>query len=663
MAREPAPLNWKSFVLLLTLALGLGSLYRLTDLAKKPMHTDEAILALKTHEYAQTGAFKYDPKDYHGPFLHHAAKVLAQWRSWDPTQLDEGQVRWVVAIFGLGLLLIPLLMIDALGRTGAVAAALLMGVSPMMVYYSRYYIMEVPFVFLVGLFIASVWRWYQGRNVLWLLVGGVCLGWMHATKETFVLNIAAMMGAWAIVSMRIGSFEKRNGKLSYAGTRHLVPNWLAWAVLCAIAVLTSVWSFSNGFQDWQGVQDSIATYESYLRRSGGSGHEKPWYYYILLLTWYKDGFVWSEGLIVGLALVGMLDATLDNRRPPHVRAFLVFLSLYSLFLLGIYSLIPYKTPWSIMAVQYAFILLAGLGIRMLFRSLEMPFFKTILLIAFGTGIYHLCSQTNLATDYSFPGKTRYAADSRNPYVYSHTTTNLLELAKRVHELAAAHPAGLAMPMQVIQREQGWPLPWYLRDMPNVGYQAELPTTLNTSVVITDLDRDQDVRGLLAGEYLSSPYGLRPGMMLSLLVEKNLWERYTAPSGTGLTGTSGPESRSSSASSSSTSRFSQPQSQSTEAGQTESSLPVLPPTTTLAPEELTPPKAEAVSDSLALPASTGTIGTLPSPDPGTGTLAVPTAPALGDSPVRKAEPVLDDAPVPPPAPEPAKPTRRNRSNRQ
>ena len=64
MAREPKPIRWKTLLALLALALTLGSLYRFTDLGKKPMHTDEAILALKTQEYWETGTFEYDPKDY-----------------------------------------------------------------------------------------------------------------------------------------------------------------------------------------------------------------------------------------------------------------------------------------------------------------------------------------------------------------------------------------------------------------------------------------------------------------------------------------------------------------------------------------------------------------------------------------------------------------------
>ena len=74
MARQEKPIRWKTLLVLLAVALGLGSLYRFEELGKKPMHTDEAILAMKTQEYWKSGTFEYDPHDYHGPFLHHLTK-------------------------------------------------------------------------------------------------------------------------------------------------------------------------------------------------------------------------------------------------------------------------------------------------------------------------------------------------------------------------------------------------------------------------------------------------------------------------------------------------------------------------------------------------------------------------------------------------------------
>ncbi|MFZ4767742.1 MAG: flippase activity-associated protein Agl23, partial [Roseimicrobium sp.] len=502
------------------LALGLGSLYRFTDLAKKPLHTDEAILALKTQEFWQSGTFEYDPKDYHGPVLHHLTRWVGTMRGWTADSLTEYEARWVIAVCGLLLVLSPLLFLDVIGRTGAGLAALLLAVSPLMTYYSRYYIMEVPFVLETALFIAFMWRWAQSKNHVWLVPAGVTLGLMHATKETFVLNVAALAIGWSLTKFAGMSFTPKQSKLGFGSFARKPLPWLPAGIVLTVALLTSAWIFSNGFKDWQEVQESFATYESYLGRSAGKGHEKPWDYYLTLLCYRQQGFLWSEGLISSLAIIGVLNAYLDNRRADHKRAFLSCFATYTIVLLGIYCAIPYKTPWSILGVAWALALMAGLGARAIFRAFsEAPAVKLILALALAAGVYHLCQQTSRATDYAYPNETRYAASElHNPYAYSHTSPNLVALAGKIHELTQNHPDGKAMPVQVIQAEQGWPLPWYLRDMTHVGYQAEIPETLNAAAVVTDVDKEEAARAKLGGTYESTPWGLRPGVNLALLVQ-------------------------------------------------------------------------------------------------------------------------------------------------
>ena len=43
--------------------------FRIPDLADRPMHADEAVLADKFGGLLETGSFSYDPQDYHGPAL------------------------------------------------------------------------------------------------------------------------------------------------------------------------------------------------------------------------------------------------------------------------------------------------------------------------------------------------------------------------------------------------------------------------------------------------------------------------------------------------------------------------------------------------------------------------------------------------------------------
>jgi hypothetical protein len=172
-----------------------------------------------------------------------------------------------------------------------------------------------------------------------------------------------------------------------------------------------------------------------------------------------------------------------------------------------------------MGVVYAFALLAGLGARTIFRAFtDVPAIKFVLAVALAGGIYNLCRQTSYAIDLNYIGETRYAAsEAHNPYAYSHTVPNLVALSARIHELARKNPAGKDMPVQIIQSEQGWPLPWYLRDLTHVGYQSEIPATIEAPVVVIDADREAAVRKILGEGWESSTWGLRAGITLTLLV--------------------------------------------------------------------------------------------------------------------------------------------------
>ncbi len=514
------------------------------------MHTDEAILGVKTIELWKSGRFQYDPHDYHGPLLHYSTVGIGRLMGWTPDTITEEDLRLVTVIYGMGLIIVAMLLADVISLTGCAFAALFIAVSPMMTYYSRYYIMETPLVFFCGLFIASLWRWTQSKNFLWLLLAGFSLGAMHATKETCVLNLAAMAAACLAANITVRFFSKRSDGYLFRDSK---PNFrTAWIVVPLVALVVSAAFYSNFFKDWQYVRDSFLTYKSYLNRSAGSGHEKPWDYHLNLLFWRKNAlYVWTEALIGGLAVIGISSAFFNTTRPAHHRAFFIFLAVYATTLLGIYSLIPYKTPWVILSVDHAFALLAGIGVAALYTLFKWPLARVLFTIGLTMGIYNLCKQTSLATDFNKVPYALYSNHDLNPYVYSHTTTKLVDLARQVHQLADLHPDGNKMQVQIIQSESGWPLPWYLRDMPHVGYQTVIPNKLDATVIIVDEDKQEAVLSLLAPRALpiddleilvGSPEppripqpiyeaiascSLRPGVLMTVLVEKNLWGKFQA----------------------------------------------------------------------------------------------------------------------------------------
>src|SRR4051812_22298342 len=74
---------------------------RVHDLARRPMHADEANQAVKVGELVESGHYVFDAADHHGPTLYYAAVPLAWLRGQrNLAALDETTVRLVPAIAG-----------------------------------------------------------------------------------------------------------------------------------------------------------------------------------------------------------------------------------------------------------------------------------------------------------------------------------------------------------------------------------------------------------------------------------------------------------------------------------------------------------------------------------------------------------------------------------
>jgi hypothetical protein len=278
--------------------------------------------------------------------------------------------------------------------------------------------------------------------------------------------------------------------------------------------------YSGFFFHWGEVVESVQTYTSYAQRAGGAGHAKPWYYYIMLLVWHRNFFLWTELAIVLPALIGMGRAFFGHfQKDTHKQAFLVFLSTYALLGLLAYSIIPYKTPWTILSIQHVLILLAGVGIQWLYSSFHGRFFHYALTAVGTCAIYHLCAQTMYTIN------DRGSANLRAPYVYTHTSTTAIKLIQRLRALSEADPEHFQA--QVINQNLGWPMGWYLRDLGDrIGYHEVLPETLAPApVLVVDSDLAPAIQAKFPQTVFETDhFSLREGVPLTLLVEKSLADK-------------------------------------------------------------------------------------------------------------------------------------------
>jgi uncharacterized protein (TIGR03663 family) len=454
---------------LLIFALGVALLLRVHDLTARPMHADEANQAVKLGALLESGTYRFDPDDHHGPTLYYLAAISAGLRGESTlAALTETTVRLTPALAGVAAVGLLWLLVWPLGRWPAFTAALLLAVSPAAVYYSRYFIQETLLVtFTLGAFVCGQ-AWWRRGGWAWATGTGMCLGLMLSTKASALAYAAAALLALAAC--------RRKGKIS----------WREAGVAGAVALLVVVAFYSSFFRSHDGLRDALHSLDVMFGKAtaGTSGHEKPWWYYARLFVWQRlGGYLWDQSLFVLPALAG---AWLAWRRGGLAR----FAAVYTIAVAVILSVTPYKTPWQVVNLVPAACVLAALAIVEL-RGRLAAFYG---FVAVASLVWQMRQAVFLRP-----------ADERNPFAYVHTVPDML----KVPALAVAAPAG---PVKVIGREY-WPLPWYLRKRTETGYWTEPPADCDGALLFVEADQADAVGARLNGKYQKSFLGLRPGFVL------------------------------------------------------------------------------------------------------------------------------------------------------
>ena len=189
----------------------------------------------------------------------------------------------------------------------------------------------------------------------------------------------------------------------------------------------------------------------------------------------------------------------------------------------IFSALPYKTPWNVLPFYVVAIVLAGVGLSWLVHVSSSRVWRGAVALAFVLASAQLGWQ-------AWRASVTYAADPRNPYVYAQTVPDAVRMAARIRALAALHPDRANMQVSVIaQPYEQWPLPWYLRTMPIVGYwtRTDDPLALQAPVIVSSMEFAPALDAALGDRYVSEFYGLRPEVVLTLYVERGLWDRFLA----------------------------------------------------------------------------------------------------------------------------------------
>lgn len=468
-----SPVSHLIWVAVFLLGVGL----RFFDLSEASLHADEAVGAKITAERLEGRGYFFDPSHFHGPALSWLASCSARLggeKSFE--DLDILTLRGVAALCGSLIILLPLLLRRWLGEMGALAGALFLSTSPLLCFYSRVFIHEPLLTLFAAAALACLGWWLTSPSRFAAVCGGLALGLMAATKETFVIVACS----W-LIGLLVAGTQKNMRQLGIAA---------AFSLVSFLAVLLIAYGNPLSF---------FSTYAGYAT---DPGHAKPLLYYweLLIAPKHRPPQWWSEASVALIALAGAWTAW-RNANP-----FLRLLAVSAGVQFVVYSAISYKTPWLMMIPWMQVCLLAGVGVATKKHRRAMALT--------GVVVFFQLQQTYAAV-FRFPN------DSRNPLVYSPTSHDIERLRDRLHALKKKSPAFQQGRMAVLGNGY-WPLPWYLRDTIPTGYFETMPGDLETFAVVIAMPEMAEKSGQrLAATHDAFFQGLRHEVPVTVFVRRDI----------------------------------------------------------------------------------------------------------------------------------------------
>ncbi len=161
---------------------------RLYGLSWRAMSHDESLHSLYSWQLYDGRGYEHNPM-MHGPYLFHI-NVLFYFLF----GVNDATARMAVALTGAAMVALIWCLRPWLGRAGALAAAIMMTISPSLLYYSRYIRHDVLVTFWEMVLVIAVFRYLQDRQARWLYLAVVALSLAYATMETSFIYVVILVG-------------------------------------------------------------------------------------------------------------------------------------------------------------------------------------------------------------------------------------------------------------------------------------------------------------------------------------------------------------------------------------------------------------------------------------------------------------------------------------
>jgi hypothetical protein len=193
-------LNWELIFYVAIFVIAVFT--RFVNLGDRVMSHDESLHTKYSHDLYKQGVFQHTPL-MHGPVLFHAT-ALAYFLFGD----SDFSARLYPAILGVIMVLMPKLLFERwLGKFGAMAASVLILISPMLLFHHRYIREDTPAIFFTMLMAYAVFAYLDGvqpRQPKYLVLLAVATLLNLGSKETafmYILIFAGFLGLFLLMQL------------------------------------------------------------------------------------------------------------------------------------------------------------------------------------------------------------------------------------------------------------------------------------------------------------------------------------------------------------------------------------------------------------------------------------------------------------------------------
>ena len=414
-------LDWWTLIYTLLIVLAIGT--RFASLGPRAYSHDESIHASWSWDLYTGRGYQHNPT-YHGPFLYHfTAFIFFLFGDSDVT----GRVS--PAIFGLAVVLLPLLMRKWLGKKGTLVATAMLVISPLVMARSRYLRMDIYTIAFEIAMVIAIFKYLEERKQGYLYLMAASLSLAFCAKETAYIYAAIFGSFLAILLLARWLKADRSVKrwwecaefdlVVMKGTLLLPLSSAFWVklmgwdpidysndgmirsgavflVMLAVSAAIGIWwdrkrwlvaagiyyiifasffttMFTNGKGFATGMMGSLGYWlgQQDVKRGG-----QPWFYYLLLIPMYDFlPFLFSI-LGGGHALLKWRKGAGDGQASGESRVpFVPFLIYWSVLGFLAYTLAAEKMPWLGLNMIIPIILLAGWYVGQLLEKVDFQSFK------------------------------------------------------------------------------------------------------------------------------------------------------------------------------------------------------------------------------------------------------------------------------------------------